>query len=558
MPDPSKPDRWRSLLESFGLAAPASQTQPELSSAPSAEPVAAEPSASVPVENVADVPEVVSQQRVASTLPPPPAKPKPKPTTTAPPGKRSSWSQLAGQLGLEVPPEPVPLPEPLAAMLAAQPLQQAPVTPQAPPALTGFSPPPSHPVAPPPPAPVQPAPAAAAAKSVWDEDTSEFPAPGPANLQEDFRGRRRGRGRGRDRVRRDEAPAAESAPRVSSEAPRAPRPPRDVERRDFEKRDLERRDVERRDLEKREIDKRDIDKRDFDYVDDDEEVATGAVIEYGIDDAPLAGSDAPTPSDDSSEGRKRRRRRRGRGRRGRGGAEAPVSDAIPSPGRAPLEDEELDEVLPQRGFSDRDEPAPVRGESRGDFARRDFIDEDAEPVDDGSDTELPIAGEARARDEEPAREGVRRRRRRRRRGGRDRETTGAAPPREVRPATSRSIDDEDDDDDLDDVSYAGRSPRRGRSESPEPRRAPSGRGESGRGEPVRSEAGRSEVSRDRDDLDHDDHDDGDEHGEELSLHKKIPTWEDAVGSIVDGNIAARSSRPEHGGRGRRGGGRGGR
>jgi hypothetical protein len=51
------------------------------------------------------------------------------------------------------------------------------------------------------------------------------------------------------------------------------------------------------------------------------------------------------------------------------------------------------------------------------------------------------------------------------------------------------------------------------------------------------------------------HDEGDEDGAGHA-HKKIPTWQDAVGTLIDANIAARERQPDRGGRGsRRGGGR---
>jgi hypothetical protein len=40
------------------------------------------------------------------------------------------------------------------------------------------------------------------------------------------------------------------------------------------------------------------------------------------------------------------------------------------------------------------------------------------------------------------------------------------------------------------------------------------------------------------------------------VHKKIPTWEDAVGILIDANMAARANSPDRHRRGR--GGRGGR
>jgi hypothetical protein len=44
----------------------------------------------------------------------------------------------------------------------------------------------------------------------------------------------------------------------------------------------------------------------------------------------------------------------------------------------------------------------------------------------------------------------------------------------------------------------------------------------------------------------------DEEGGEGHAHKKIPTWQETVGVLIDGNMSMRSERPEtRGGRGRR-------
>jgi hypothetical protein len=49
----------------------------------------------------------------------------------------------------------------------------------------------------------------------------------------------------------------------------------------------------------------------------------------------------------------------------------------------------------------------------------------------------------------------------------------------------------------------------------------------------------------------DDLGDDEEAGDEHSVHKKIPTWAETVGILVDANIAARSSRQPDRGRPRR-------
>ncbi len=44
----------------------------------------------------------------------------------------------------------------------------------------------------------------------------------------------------------------------------------------------------------------------------------------------------------------------------------------------------------------------------------------------------------------------------------------------------------------------------------------------------------------------------DEEGGEGNAHKKIPTWNETVGVLIEGNMSMRSERPEHRGGGNRG------
>jgi hypothetical protein len=65
-------------------------------------------------------------------------------------------------------------------------------------------------------------------------------------------------------------------------------------------------------------------------------------------------------------------------------------------------------------------------------------------------------------------------------------------------------------------------------------------------------------------LEHDDLGGDDEEVGGYSTHKKIPTWDEAVGVMIDANMASRASHPDRdrdrgrGGGGGRGRGRGGR
>ena len=167
-----------------------------------------------------------------------------------------------------------------------------------------------------------------------------------------------------------------------------------------------------------------------------------------------------------------------------------------------------EEGVEAKGSERRGEPIREEPESDLDFdaeqefgepdldAQRDVVEERARP-------------EARSRDSEE-REGGRRRRRRR--GGRSREGAAAGPREEDAPPR-----------------------RRGRSEALPPSRAH-----------TRAEEEVPELD-ELDDIIAED----DEHSEEHSVHKKIPTWAETVGILIDANMAARSSRQPDRGRSRR-------
>jgi hypothetical protein len=138
----------------------------------------------------------------------------------------------------------------------------------------------------------------------------------------------------------------------------------------------------------------------------------------------------------------------------------------------------------------------------------------------------------------------------------------------------------EDDDDLlleDEGSPLEELPPEPTSRRPEPRET-EGRGRGRRGGRGRQQRDRDagDGRRDRDrpptpqpegrydepaELELDDHEDdlGEESGGHPA-HKKIPTWEEAIGVLVDANLASRSKSPDRdrGGRGSRGRGRGGR
>lgn len=168
-----------------------------------------------------------------------------------------------------------------------------------------------------------------------------------------------------------------------------------------------------------------------------------------------------------------------------------------------------EEGVEAKGAERRGEPIREEPESDLDFgAEQDYREPDLDAAE--SDIVGERAGpEARSRDSEE-REGGRRRRRRR--GGRSREGAAAGPREEDAPPR-----------------------RRARSEAPPPSRAQ-----------TRAEEDDSELD-ELDDIVAED----DETSEEHSIHKKIPTWAETVGILIDANMAARSSRQPDRGRSRR-------
>ena len=157
-------------------------------------------------------------------------------------------------------------------------------------------------------------------------------------------------------------------------------------------------------------------------------------------------------------------------------------------------------TLDRQREPDAEEP-PMRGEDID-------LDLDAElPLDEPDEEVVSRREEAQAREEDDERS-RRPRRRRRGRGGRDRDRD------EARPAAE------------------GRPPRRPERAERQPERA---------------------RPRDEEDLVEplDVGDEEDEVAGEHAAHKKIPTWEETVGMLIDANIAARSSRQADRGRPRR-------
>jgi ribonuclease E len=222
-------------------------------------------------------------------------------------------------------------------------------------------------------------------------------------------------------------------------------------------------------------------------------------------------AEAPREGDGGEPTRRRRRRRRrgGRGRdRDRPREGAPGETPLGADSQPPIDDEF------GRARLEFDEPGDF-GESRSEADAEFRSVESGEPSAEGGDRpkmERDENGEPRRR----------RRRRRGGRGGRDRETTDA------RPAAETS--EHHDDDDVLDVDEESITRERIRAEGLV------------------------------DDLDDEPHGEGGDEGH--LAHRGIPTWEEAVGMIINVNLEARAKHPHSSGgqhhRGGRGRGRGGR
>lgn len=224
------------------------------------------------------------------------------------------------------------------------------------------------------------------------------------------------------------------------------------------------------------------------------------------------------PTDEGESGPRRRRRRRGRGGRRdeeETRAHAPHSDH-------PAEKRDLPEVesFNEEPFVDDDYHAEVP-----------LVDEDLVAEEDRPARRAP--GDSEGGEDR----GPRRRRRRRRAGSSVRRDDAAEAPRSA-PAPRTSS--RDDDSDLEDDFEAERPFETERAPPPPPR-----------GRPQR-DTRRAPVAAEDDEVDEMLQAELEEDGGEGHAHKKIPTWQDTVGVLIDGNMSMRSERPEtRGGRGRR-------
>ena len=536
MPEPGKSDKWNSLLETLGVPA----TEPP----PKAPEAAAEP------------------PKAASAPPPRMAKPAPKPKASPPAAKSPSyWSRIAGALGLETP--AVPEPEPV-------------------------------PPTPAPPAPVAERPARSQESGGRGREAQpDRNAPPPRKLESMFGPKEPdvdvfGLDQGSDRIdsagglRSADEPPRQSMHREPPASRREPPPSRREPPPSRREPPPSRREPpagrgEPPSSRREPPPGREAPPPAFSAEDDE-----GFVLDYEVEgDSDLNLGEEPVApvseaSDESSDrggpprgerrdsaagprgdsagglrdsedgpregGRRRRGRRRGRGRGGRREDGPPTGASAPPPPRFQDQDDDLEEYGP---------PAEAEFEREPEF-----------DLDEGSDLDLgPALPPAARGNEADDRLPPRRPQRSESAGGRGESTGG---PR---------------DDEREGRSRRGRRGGRGRGRGDREReRPPAGPRPTDYGPGPRSESGgglRNERLEDDLPLDEEaadielagepEEDEGPASGH--PTHKKIPTWEEAVGILVEANMAARADRPDRdrgrggggggGGRGRGGRGRGG-
>jgi hypothetical protein len=421
-----------------------------------------------------------------------PAKPKaaPKPPPAKPAAKSPSyWSRIAGALGLETSSEPEPEPQ----AKTAEPQAKTPVEAM----------------------PERESPREAEPEREFDMPPRAFqPSRSEERQRSEERPRREQRPRHEDRPRRHERPRYEERPQ-REEPRREERPPREEQRR--EERPPVAEPGPRSKLDEMFGPKEpDVDvfglgiEAESRSVRDDEE--SGPVLEY--DQQASSGSDLPLEetsrrepeyrSEEEGERGQRRGRRRRRGRGRRGGGESREGGESRDTTRAHESDIE-----------------PAGEDADFDYGREEEFDLDAELRTDRTSDQERAVGQSRQRegsDRYPPgghapRERGRRDERGRRRGG---EAEREAPPRR-----------------------RDYGPERPPSRQPYP------------AERAASQQPSTDADQELDDELSGELDVGDESQGGVPTHKKIPTWDEAVGILIDANMATRANSPDRDrGRGR--------
>jgi len=281
--------------------------------------------------------------------------------------------------------------------------------------------------------------------------------------------------------------------------------------------------------------------------------------EAGTDDDGGQRREPAGDGDRDADGAPRRRRRRGRRggrRRGRGdreGGEGAARQQSDRDGGEPQRDGGEGSARFADKDTDDDEPLPVgyggRAPARqaGDAGRAETSRQDARQ--DGDES----AGTSRGDDRETGESGGRRRRRRRRGEGRSRDARGTAAPAEAGRESRRSSDG------------SGRRGRRGSRSTSEERRSASTFDRGRRDEFAPVAGGREEDDEGLEflgveDAGHDGHGRDDRHPADddsiiesgLNEVLDVPSWVEAIGIVIAGNLDARSRSPR-GGDGARGG-----
>jgi hypothetical protein len=447
MPEPGKPDRWNSLLETLGV------------------PVSEKPKEAAPEAAGAEAPPAsTAKTQPMSMLRPEKPKAAPKPKPAAPAAKSPSyWSRIAGALGLESAAAPEPAVD--------RPAMESPA-----PAAAEE---PRH-------ARVEES-AREARRPQRHEREREFPSRGHERPMREERPPREERSR-RDEPQRTSEPPARSpldemlgaqdadvdvfGLGVESESPRMREPSSPHDREEEERGSV------------------------LDY-----DVPEGTGSDLAIEEAPPREFGARGEEGREREGR-RRRRRRGRGRRGGG----------ESRGEAPPRHEtDIEPAGEEADFDlERDAELDLEAERPSERDEMREIDEPGLQHDRGEETDRYVPTGERPRRDERGERGGRRRRGRRRGSDREREEGAAA-----RPAGYRSEEDE-----------------RERFGAPRSERQPPAR---------TSQEAEDEIDDDLQGI-ADEADEG--RPGDVPTHKKIPTWDEAVGILIEANMASRANNPE--------------
>jgi ribonuclease E len=205
----------------------------------------------------------------------------------------------------------------------------------------------------------------------------------------------------------------------------------------------------------------------------------------------------------------------------------------------PAEDEERIEVAQEEPVAEEEaetDQDPLSLDSEP------FVDEVAEALDLETDEEIEEAEATQGQEEAPPRPRRRRRggRRRRRADAPDADSTATEDVEEAEPKEEMEVDREEE------AAVADEGPPEPTTRKRRRRRRRAPRGEREAGEPKDAA---EDADLDDEDDDGEELPEGADQGRRAAKHRKIPSWAEAIGVIIEGNLASRS-RGQGGSRGR--------